>query len=69
MNCKAQVKFKDGTFVKRVQHAMYVGSTITVDASRDAEISNRLSKALTTVRKLHIFWPRTNASKNWNLLV
>ena len=51
-----------GTFTKRVPKAMYFASTITVDASRDAEFSNRLGKALTSVRKLHIFWLRTNAA-------
>ena len=51
----AKIKFKNGTPVKRVVAAGYLGSRITQHADRNMEAVARLSKALNTVERLKFF--------------
>ena len=65
----AQIKFKNGTAVKRVEDATYLGSKITRKADRNTEVVARLSKALNTASRLKCFWKKANASLTWKLQI
>ena len=69
MNGKADIHFKDGTKIKKVDEVTYLGGKITSDASRSTEINSRISKALGTCRKLKTFWRKTNAKVEWKIQV
>jgi len=69
MNGKADIHFRDGTKIKKADKVEYLGGTITTQASRNAEISNRMSKALGTCKKLKIFWRKNNADIGWKIQV
>ena len=69
MNCKADIKFENGTKVKETLKAKYLGGTITKKAERIIEINNRLGIAMATVNKLKIFWGKCAAPKKWKLQV
>ena len=69
MNGKANIHFKDGKKIEKVDQVTYLGGTITSNASRNAEISSRMSMALGTCRKLKVFWRKTSASTGWKIQV
>ena len=69
MNGTANIHFKDGTKIKKTDNIMYLGGTITENASRNSEVSSRMSKALATCHKLKIFWRKTNVGIAWKLQV
>jgi len=69
MNGKANIHFKDGKKIAKADKYEYLGGTITPNASRNAEISSRMSKALGTCKKLKLFWKKTNASIGWKIQV
>ena len=52
MNGKANIHFKDGKKIEKADKYEYLGGTITPNASRNAEISSHMSKALGTCKKL-----------------
>ena len=61
MNGTANIHFKDGTKIKKADSVTYLGGTITHDSSRNAEITSRLTKTLTSCHTLKLFWRKTNA--------
>ena len=67
MNGSADIKFRDGTKIEKVDEVTYLGGQITSNASREREITNRMSKALATCRKLKTFWKKTNAKLGWKI--
>jgi len=69
MNGKADIHFMDGKRVTKADKVEYLGGVITAEASRNAEISNRMSKALGTCKKLKLFWRQTNAHIGWKIQV
>jgi len=69
MNGRADIHFKDGKKVEKADKVEYLGGVITTEASRNAEISNRMSKALGTCKKLKLFWRQTNAHVGWKIQV
>ena len=69
MNGKANIHFKDGKKIARADKVEYLGGTITPEASRNAEISSRMSKALGTCKTLKVFWRKTNAEIGWKVQV
>jgi len=69
MNGKADIHFMDGKRVTKADKVEYLGGVITTEASRNAEISNRMSKALGTCKKLKLFWRQTNAHIGWKIQV
>ena len=67
---KADIHFSDPkNKVKEVEKATYLGGTLTSNASRNAELNSRISKALTTCNKLKTFWYKTNCSYKWKLQI
>ena len=69
MNGKAHIHFSDGTKLKEVENATYLGGILSWNASRLDELNNRISKALTTCNKLKTFWYKTNCTYKWKLQV
>jgi len=69
MNGTANIHFKDGKKIEKADKMTYLGGTITPNASRNAEISSRMSKALATCQKLKIFWQKTDAPIAWKIQV
>jgi len=69
MNGKAHIHFSNGSPMKEVDHATYLGGVITKDAGRWTELNNRINKALITCNKLKTFWYKTNCSYKWKLQV
>ena len=69
MNGKAHIHFKNMEKLKEVDKATYLGGTLTNTASRNEELNNRISKALTTCNKLKTFWYKTKCSHKWKLQV
>ena len=69
MNGNADIKFRDGTKIEKVDEVIYLGGQITSNASREREIINRMSKALATCRKLKTFWKKTDAKLVWKIQV
>ena len=61
-NNRADVKFKDGTPVERVDKEKYLGGMITQNTLRSTDLNNRLGIAFGTIQKLKTFWKNTNAS-------
>eukprot|EP00969_Alexandrium_andersonii_P211102 9324026-Alexandrium_andersonii.AAC.1 len=69
MNTRSKVKFVDGTVMREVDEAKYLGSVITKESSRFAELNDKLRKAMVTAIRLERFWKKSNASVGWKLLV
>ena len=69
MNTKAAVKFADGTAVKSVEEAEYLGSVMTSKHLTRKELERRLRKALVTCMKLKTFWRKAVCSVAWKLKV
>lgn len=69
MHRDAHIHFGDGTILDKAQDATYLGNNLnhTVDLKR--EISQRIQDAMTTWRRLAIFWKASNISKKWQLVV
>ena len=69
MHRDAHIHFGDGTILDKAQDATYLGNNWnhTVDLKR--EISQRIQDAMTTWRRLAIFWKASNISKKWQLVV
>lgn len=55
MNGKAPTHFPDGTKLKEVEQATYLGGLLTNEAGINAELDSRFSKALTTCHKFKTF--------------
>ena len=55
MNGKAHIDFKDGKKIAKADKSEHLGGTITPNASRNVEMSSRMSKALGTCTKLKLF--------------
>ena len=66
MNGKADIHFRNGTKVKEVEDATYLGAKLNNRACREAELNSRFSKALATCGKLNIFWRKQTAPSNGN---
>ena len=47
-NHKPHIHFKDGTHMEQADQVMYLGGTITTQASRHAEVSSRMTKTFVT---------------------
>lgn len=69
MNGSANIHFKDGTKIANSKEVTYLGGQITENSDRNAEITSRMTKALTTCKKLKIFWKKTDASIAWKFRV
>ena len=54
MGGAADIHFSDGTKLKKVDQAGYLGGIITEDSNRNTELGSRLSKAIGTCHKLRL---------------
>ena len=69
MNIKSDVRFRDGTRVKQVEEAIYLGGSINTAAKYDKELQRRISIALATCKQLNVFRRGAGCSKKWKLQV
>ena len=61
------VDFTDGTPVKRVNTATYLGITCNHTATQTPNLNSRLGKASEQFNKLHLFWRHTNITQKMKL--
>ena len=69
MNTKCNIKFRDGTNLKKVTEAVYLGAKLTKKHLTRTEVENRLGKAFETVRKLRDFFKKSQCSDSWKLII
>ena len=66
---KADIHFQDGWEVEKADKVLYLGGATAAQASKNAEIASRMTKAVGTCQKLEISRRKTNASTAWKLRV
>ena len=69
MNGNYNVRFADGTPVKRVEDAIYLGGKLSKDAKSQIEITSRIPATMPVLRSLDLFWKQTKCSVKWKLNV
>ena len=69
MNKNNQIKFKDGTRVKNVEKAKYLGARLTRNANVHEEVNNRIVSTLKTMKSLQCFWNKAHCPVKWKLQV
>ena len=55
--------------MKHVQETTYLGASVSKRVDPRQEIRKRISATMVTLKKLDIFWLKTNCSQKWKLLV
>ena len=68
-NCQGEVRFRNGDLMASTNEAKYLGAYITQTINPKHEIRKRISAAMAILKKLDIFWLKTQCSKKWKLLV
>ena len=64
-----RIKFRNGTMMKSTTDAKYLGAVINDKADPAQEIRRRISSTMPILKRLDIFWNKTNCSESWKLLV
>ena len=67
MNKSNNVKFKDGTKLKHVKEATYVGVELTEDTNANTEIQGRISSCIQLMKALDTFWKKTTCGTKWEI--
>ena len=62
MNGHNRIRFLDGTAVPHADEITYLGGTLTSDVSVANEVSNRISAAMATWKKLDVLWKHAQCS-------
>ena len=65
----ANVHFQDGTPLKRVQEAKYLGCDLNERANIRKELNKRMGKCRTVLQKLHVFWRHSDCSVRFKIQV
>ena len=66
MNGDNVVKFHDGTRLKRVTEATYLGHQITQQMDVKHEVSHKMQQTIITWKKLDMFWKADCCSTKWS---
>ena len=69
MNKSNNVKLKDGTKLKHVKEATYLGGELTEDTNANTEIQGRISACIPLMKTLDTFWKKTNCDTKWKINV
>ena len=69
MNKSNDIKFKDGTKLKHVREATYLGGKLTENTSASTEIQGRIAACIPLMKALDTFWKKTNCETKWKLNV
>ena len=69
MNKSKIVKLKDGTKLKHVKEATYLGGKLIEDTNANTEIQGRISACIPRMKTLDTFWKKTNCDTKWNMNV
>jgi hypothetical protein len=59
---RAAIKFEDGTPVKQVSEAKYLGCFLNTHADAGRELRARMRAAIITMQRMHTFWRHSNCS-------
>jgi len=62
MNGRNRIRFLDGTAVPHAEEITYLGGSLTSNISTANEVSNRISAAMATWKKLDVFWKQAQCS-------
>ena len=68
-NCRGTIKFKDGTTLNEDETTKYLGAKISKTVDPKLELKSRIANTMTVLRKLDIFWNKTNCSTYWKIIV
>ena len=63
MNKSNNIKFKDGTTLKHVNEATYLGGKLTEDTNANTEIQGRISACIPAMKTLDTFFEKKKKSK------
>ena len=66
-NAQGSPKFKDGSRVKQVSDASYLGSNISCTHNLQAEINRKISSCFVILNKLNFFWSKSNCPTKFKL--
>ena len=66
-----RIKFQNGTMMKSTTEANYLGAVMNDNdkAETSQEIRRRILSTMPILKRLDIFWNKTNCSESWKLLV
>ena len=63
------IHFRDGTVLHKAQDATYLGNNLNHTVNLKREITQRIQDAMTTSRRLALFWKASNASEKCQLVI
>ena len=69
MNCTATIRFDSGDLMKKTEETTYLGSVMTRKHLTRKELEARLGAAMQTVKRLRIFFKKSQCSSAWKLQV
>ena len=69
MHREARIHFADGTLLDKAQDATYLGNNLNHTVNLRREITQRIQDAMSTWRRLAVFWKASNVSKKWQLVM
>ena len=69
MHREARIHFADGTLLDKAQDATYLGNNLNHTVNLRREITQRIQDAMSTWRRLAVFWKASNVSKKWQLII
>ena len=69
MNGHNCIRFKDGSRMKHVEEAVYLGGILTKHVNIASEVSNRIASAMATWKSLDIFWKEAQCSTRNKILI
>ena len=58
----ANIHFQDGTRIKKVQKATYLGCEIGIRSTSNSELNKRFANTMITMKKLNLFWRHSNCN-------
>ena len=69
MHREARIHFADGSLLDTAQDATYLGNNLNHTVNLRREITQRIQDAMSTWRRLAVFWKASNVSKKWQLII
>ena len=69
MHRDSNIHFGDGTVLDKTQDVTYLGNNLNQTVNLNREITQRIQEAMTTWRRLALFWKASNVSKKWQLVI
>ena len=67
MNKDNDIRFEDGTRLKHVDQATYLGGKLAKDVNPLTEIQSRISSCIPTLKSLDVFWKNAKCDLKWKI--